>query len=140
MYITENNNGDVYESHWIASSVVVVTRFGQYRFSYFGQDSQQTFSPSGICTDFRGNILVCNGIRGFRPNCSSVHLLDRDGHFLSGLIPPEACPMGPSALIIDDRHSAVVGGQHSHVLMVSQYLQTAPDILRALIDSLLVIH
>ena len=56
MYITENNNGDVYESDWIASSVVVVTRFGQYRFSYFGQDSQQTFSPSRICTpDLRGN-------------------------------------------------------------------------------------
>ena len=79
-------------------------------------------------------------IRGFRLNCSSVHLLDRDDHFLSGLIPPEACPMGPSALIIDDRHSAVVGGQHSHVLMVSQYLQTAPDKLRSLIDSFLVIH
>ena len=105
-----------------------------------GQASQQTFSPSGICTDFRGNILVCNGIRGFGPNYSSVHLLDRDGHFLSVLIPPEACPMDPSALNIDDRHSGIVGGRHSHVLMVSQYLQTAPDILRSLIDSLLVIH
>lgn len=87
-YITENNNGDIVVSTF--STVVVTSRVGVPRFSYTGPQTSQSRSNSspnnfrlqGICTDALSNILVCDA-------CSlacTVHMLDRDGQFLSHLI------------------------------------------------------
>lgn len=122
--ITENINGDICVSDALSYSVVVVTGSGRYRFSYFGQKSQETFTPCGICTDVLGQILVCNDSFSFRPNCSSVHLLDKDGNFLCLLLKPELCPISPSAVCIDDEHNLLLGSRHSSYIVVYKYLQS----------------
>ncbi|XP_062608951.1 uncharacterized protein LOC134270721 [Saccostrea cucullata] len=122
-FITENINGDICASDWRARKVVVVTASGEYRFSYSGQQSQSGFLPHGICTDVLGHILVCNGFLTFDENCSSVHLLDKDGHILSFLLTPEQCPPYPRALCIDDQHNLWVGGRGSSTVSVYKYLQ-----------------
>ncbi|XP_052678007.1 uncharacterized protein LOC128159016 [Crassostrea angulata] len=80
-YITENINGDVCVSDYGKHTVVVEDKSGQHRFSYKGQGS--TFSPYGICTDVFGHILVCDDIS------KTLHLLDKDGRFLSLLLRPQ---------------------------------------------------
>lgn len=122
--ITENINGDICVSDALSYSVVVVTGSGRYRFSYFGQKSQETFTPCGICTDVLGQILVCNDSFSFTPNCSSVHLLDKDGNFLCLLLKPELCPISPSAVCIDDEHNLLLGSRHSSYIVVYKYLQS----------------
>ncbi|XP_061176041.1 uncharacterized protein LOC133184992 [Saccostrea echinata] len=105
-YITENVNGNICSSDSAAKKVVVVTNFGQYRFSYFGHQSQSAFLPYGLSTNVLGNILVCNG---YNLTVSSVHLLDQDGRFLSFLLTPQQCPPYPRALCIDDKHNILIG-------------------------------
>ncbi|XP_062593289.1 uncharacterized protein LOC134254781 [Saccostrea cucullata] len=121
-YITENINGDICTSDTKARQVVVVTASGEYRFSYSGHRSQSGFLPCGICTDVLGHILVCNGFITFKENCSSIHLLDKDGHILSFLLTPEQCPPHPRALCIDDKHNLWVGGWDSSAVYVYRYL------------------
>nr|XP_022308340.1 uncharacterized protein LOC111114343 [Crassostrea virginica] len=87
-YITENNNGDIVVSAF--SIVVVTSRVGVPRFSYTGPHTSQSrqksfpnnFRPQGICTDALSNILVCDACN----MACTVHMLDRDGQFLSYLI------------------------------------------------------
>ncbi|XP_062585847.1 E3 ubiquitin-protein ligase TRIM33-like [Saccostrea cucullata] len=134
-FIVENNNSDICVSDVCARKVVVVTASGEYRFSYSGHHSQSGFRPYGICTDVLGHILVCNGYmyQSCNENCSSVHLLDIDGHFLSFLLTPnhflslllssEQCPLRPCALCIDDHHNLWVGGWESPTVSVYKYLQ-----------------
>ncbi|XP_061171134.1 tripartite motif-containing protein 2-like [Saccostrea echinata] len=79
-YITENHNGDVIVSDfldYIQGAVVVTERGGKYRFSYTGPSSSSRLDPRGICTDAMSHILICDWIT------STVHILDKDGTFLS---------------------------------------------------------
>ncbi|XP_056015295.1 uncharacterized protein LOC125673379 [Ostrea edulis] len=121
-FITENINGDICASDFITHKVVVVTRSGQYRFFYSGHRSQNEFWPFGICTDVLGNILVCNGRLEDFYNCSSVHLLDQDGQFLSLLLTPKHCPPRPRAICVDDQHNLWIGCQNSSTICVYTYL------------------
>jgi hypothetical protein len=121
-YIAENINGDICTSDLIAYRVVVVTRSGQYRFSYSGHRSQTKFWPFGICTDVLGNILVCNGFFEMFDDGSSVHLLGQDGQFLSLLLPPKLCPQRPRALCVDNQHHLWVGCQTNSTVSVYRYL------------------
>ena len=77
-YITENNNGDVVVSD--CDSVVVTSSEGTYGFSYTGPASKSGFFPGVICTDSFSNILVCD------LSTSTVHMLNKDGQFLSVLL------------------------------------------------------
>ncbi|XP_062582404.1 uncharacterized protein LOC134244148 [Saccostrea cucullata] len=79
IYITEKNNGDVIVSDigGYHSAVVVTDSTGRHRFSYRGHPSGSRLSPCGICTDALSHILVCDFIT------STIHMLDKDGHFLS---------------------------------------------------------
>ncbi|XP_062606357.1 uncharacterized protein LOC134268181 [Saccostrea cucullata] len=122
-YITENINGDICTSDSSSGIVVVVTRTGENRFTYFGQKPQYRIWPRGICTDVLGHILVCNGYQTFDENYSSVHLLDINGQFLSFLLTPRQCPSLPRALCIDDQHNLWVGGSKSSTVSVYKYLQ-----------------
>nr|XP_022307957.1 uncharacterized protein LOC111113957 [Crassostrea virginica] len=80
LFITENCNGDVVVSDSQQKAVVVTSREGVHRFSYTGPPSGSKLRPFGICTDALTHILVCDG------NTRKVHLLDRDGQFLSYLL------------------------------------------------------
>ncbi|XP_061186271.1 uncharacterized protein LOC133194306 [Saccostrea echinata] len=75
-YITENLNGDVIVCDFYRA-VVVTKRGGGYRFSYKGPSSELPMTPYGICTDALSNILVCERFT------STIHMIDKDGCFLS---------------------------------------------------------
>ncbi|XP_052681748.1 uncharacterized protein LOC128162550 [Crassostrea angulata] len=81
-YITENNNGDVVVSDYYSGTgaVVVTEHGGRHRFSYTGRPSGSGLEPLGICTDALSHILVCDD------KTITVHMLDKDGHFLSHLL------------------------------------------------------
>ncbi|XP_061195249.1 uncharacterized protein LOC133203489 [Saccostrea echinata] len=120
-YITENINGDICTSD--NGKVVVVTRLGDYRFTYSGHQSQSRFDPYGICTDILGHIIVCNGSDYSNENHSSVHLLDHNGQFISFLLTPDQCPYKPCALCVDDQHNLWVGYWRSSTATVYKYLR-----------------
>ncbi|XP_062578987.1 uncharacterized protein LOC134240898 [Saccostrea cucullata] len=75
-YMSENINGDICIS---TDSVEVFTAGGQKRFSYRGVSGLtfRSFSPSGICTDVLGNILIAD------ENNNVIHILDQNGEFLA---------------------------------------------------------
>lgn len=79
-YITENNNGDVVVSDWARAAVVVTDCRGRYRFSYARNPWGFELAPYGMCTDALSHSLVCD----FQKN--TVHMLDKDGQFLSRLL------------------------------------------------------
>lgn len=76
-YVTENNNGEVVVSD--ETALVVTERGGRYRFSYTGHPSESGLYPCGICSDLLSQILVCDD------KTKSVHMLNKDGQFLSYL-------------------------------------------------------
>ncbi|XP_061171073.1 uncharacterized protein LOC133180616 [Saccostrea echinata] len=126
-FITENNNGDICTSDSRAKKVVVVTKLGEYRFSYSGNESQYRFCPYGICTDVLGHILVCNSHIWYNENCSSIHLLNINGQFLSLLLTSEQYPAYYFTLCIDNQHNFWVGGWNSSTVSVYKYLQNTKN-------------
>ncbi|XP_065928683.1 uncharacterized protein [Magallana gigas] len=77
-YITENNNEDIVVSD--CKNAVVVTTFGGiHLFSYTGHPSGTGVLSQGICTDPMSHILVCDG------RINKIHIIDKDGQFLSHL-------------------------------------------------------
>ncbi|XP_062582405.1 uncharacterized protein LOC134244150 [Saccostrea cucullata] len=97
--ITENRNGDVVVSDIDGDhgSVVVTERGGRHRFSYTGHPRESRFFPLGICTDALSHILVCNFIT------RTIHIIDRDGHFLSMILTRRQGMSGPMCLSYDDK-------------------------------------
>lgn len=83
-YITENNNGDVIVANFHTfnayGAVVVTDKRGNYRFTYTGHPSGSVLLLRVICTDPLSHILICD------ITTSSVHMLDKDGQFLSHLL------------------------------------------------------
>ncbi|XP_062622071.1 uncharacterized protein LOC134283570 [Saccostrea cucullata] len=113
-YITENMNGDICTSDSLLG-VVVVNKFGRYRFLYRVQESK--FRPYGICTDALSQILVCDGYS------NTVHLLDQDGQFLSLLLTPQHGVKNPLTVCVDDANNLYVGQDGTQIVAVYSYLQ-----------------
>nr|XP_034310540.1 uncharacterized protein LOC117684056 [Crassostrea gigas]XP_034310541.1 uncharacterized protein LOC117684056 [Crassostrea gigas]XP_034310543.1 uncharacterized protein LOC117684056 [Crassostrea gigas]XP_034310544.1 uncharacterized protein LOC117684056 [Crassostrea gigas]XP_034310545.1 uncharacterized protein LOC117684056 [Crassostrea gigas] len=106
-YITENNNWDIVVSDcndFESGAVVVTEHGGRHRFSYTGHPSGSRLRPLGICTDALLHILLCDG------DTKTVHMLDKDGQFLSHLL-TESQEMGqPWSLSYDvNTHRLWVG-------------------------------
>jgi hypothetical protein len=118
-HLTENINGDICVSDSIAGQVVVVTRSGQYRFSYPGGHSSVGFYPNGICTDTLGHIIVCNNAFEWS---AIVHLLSEDGQLLRSL-DADQDQSAVSTVCVDDQHNLWVGRQNSDFVSVYRYLK-----------------
>ncbi|XP_052682972.1 uncharacterized protein LOC128163405 [Crassostrea angulata] len=114
-YITENINGDICTSDSLKDAVVVVNKSGKHRFSYTGQAS--VFYPRGMCTDRLRHILVCDTYS------HTVHLLDKDGQFLSLLLTQQQVVKNPYSVCVDDENNLIVGQRYTNTVTVYKYLQ-----------------
>lgn len=114
-YITENINGDVCVSDLDKNAVVVVNKSGQHRFYFTGHGS--VLRPFGICTDILGHILVCD------ININTVHLLDKNGLFLSMLLTSEHNITDPRSAYVDNENNLHVGQNGTNMVTVYKYLQ-----------------
>ena len=112
-YITENINEDICISDCNKRAVVVVNKSGQHRFSYTGRGSP--FLPYGICTDVLGHIIVCDGYS------NTVHLLDRDGGFLSDILSSQQGIGNPVGLCVDGENNIYVGQRETGTVTVYKY-------------------
>ncbi|XP_062576856.1 uncharacterized protein LOC134238751 [Saccostrea cucullata] len=111
LYITENRNGDVIVSdfRYIGVGAVVVTdRRGRHRFSYTRTPSGSRLRPWGICTDALSHILLCDG------NTNTVHIIDKDGNYLTQLDTVQHRIDWPSCLSYDDITRSVWVGSYRH--------------------------
>ncbi|XP_062612814.1 uncharacterized protein LOC134274559 [Saccostrea cucullata] len=120
--ITENKNGDVIVSdcYYFANGAVVVTESGgRHRFSYRGLPSGSGLLPLGICTDALSHILVCDLIT------DTIHMLGRDGHFLSFILTRHQGINKPMGLSYDDKtHLLWVGLRYGEKrLCVYRYIE-----------------
>nr|XP_022288247.1 uncharacterized protein LOC111100549 isoform X1 [Crassostrea virginica] len=120
-YITENNNGDVLVSDHYRGAVVVTSGEGVHRFSYTGPPPSGSglFTPRGICTDVMSHILVSDS------NTYTVHMLDRDGQFLSYVLTRQTPGMDytPWGLSYDvTTHAVWVGSRNNNTMSVCQYI------------------
>lgn len=112
-YITENNNGDVVVSDLDWSGAVVVTdRRGVHLFTYTGHPSGTEIRPHGICTDALSRILVCDTIS------ESVHMLDRNGHFISFFLAKSEDIIEPCSLSFDSKTNRVWVGSYTDKVFV----------------------
>nr|XP_022342524.1 uncharacterized protein LOC111136165 [Crassostrea virginica] len=112
-YITENINGDICTSDYEKQAVVVVNKSGEHRFSYTGQG--RMLRPWGICTDVLGHILVCD------VTSSGVHLLNKDGKFISFILSSLQGIHGPRCVCADDKNNIYLGQHHTRTVTVYNY-------------------
>nr|XP_022287961.1 uncharacterized protein LOC111100406 isoform X3 [Crassostrea virginica] len=119
-YITENNNGDVLVSDPFRRAVVVTSGEGVHRFSYTGPPSGSELVPGGICTDVMSHILVSDHYT------DTVHMLDRDGQFLSYVLTYRQTPgmyYIPWGLSYDvTTHAVWVGSEWNNTMSVCQHI------------------
>ncbi|XP_062613386.1 uncharacterized protein LOC134275162 [Saccostrea cucullata] len=127
-FIIENKNGDIWVSDGEGLAVVVMDKYGGYRFNYRGQH-QFEFYPLGICTNILGQVLVCDAFN------DNVHLLDQDGHFLRFLLTKEHGLRRPTALCVDDKHNLYVGEWNSNTITVYKYLQETEESKSSIVES-----
>ncbi|XP_062611194.1 uncharacterized protein LOC134273041 [Saccostrea cucullata] len=98
IFLTENRNGDVIVSYYLRHAVVVTDSTGRrHRFTYKGHPSGSELWPCRICTDTLLHIMVCDFAT------STIHMIDRDGHFLSLILTRQQGINGPMGLSYDDR-------------------------------------
>lgn len=115
--ITDNNNGDFVVSDSLRKAVVVTKYGGKHRFSYTGHPLALEFRPSRICTDALSHILVCDVLT------KSIHLIDKDGQFLSYLlVKPEGLLDYPSCLSYDDNNHLLWVGSSGNNICVYRYM------------------
>lgn len=113
-FITENNNGDVVVSD--SCAVIVTNREGGHRFSYLGHPSGSGLDPCGICTDALSQILVSDH------KTESVHMLNKDGQFLSYLPMRSSGIFPPCSLSYDvNNHNLWVGSWYNNTVFIFGY-------------------
>ncbi|XP_062606121.1 uncharacterized protein LOC134267930 [Saccostrea cucullata] len=111
-YITENRNGDVIVSD-VNRGVVVTDSKGRHRFSYRGPPSGSGLRPLGICTDALSHILVCDD------NTHTVHIIDKDGNYLTELDTEQHGINRPWSLSYDDiTRSVWVGSDYNNTVNI----------------------
>lgn len=120
LFLSVNTNGDI----WIADNydchVLAYNDEGDTLSSYDGshEGSPKHFSPTGICNDLLGHVLVCNCHR-LNP---SVHLLDKNGQFLKMVVCNREDVKEPWGLYVDDKGKLYLGQKNCCVIKVFRYL------------------
>lgn len=100
--IIENNNGDVVVSCY--DFVVVHNSVGQPRFTYKGHPSGSELLPLGICTNALSHILIGDD------KTDRIHIIDKDGQFLSHLLVKPSRLFKPHCLSYDvSSHCIYIG-------------------------------
>lgn len=118
-FVTENINGDIVLSCFGDDKgyVVINDCKGKHRFSYTRHSSGSELWPRGICTDPLSNILVCD----IRSN--SVHMMDKNGMFLSHLLIRPPGVFIPHSLSYDMKtHHLWVGSHEKNKVFVYRYI------------------
>lgn len=122
LFLSVNTNGDI----WIADNydchVLAYNDEGDELCSYDGSKKgpQQHFSPTGICNDLLGHVLVCNCHR----SNPSVHLLDKNGQFLKMIVCNRKDVIEPWGLCVDDKGKLYLGQKNCSVIKVFRYLNS----------------
>lgn len=107
-YIVENVNGDIclsVETN-LSNAVIVIRPNGDHRFTYEGKGSFfliKPFLPRGICTNALGHILIAD------ENNHGIHVLNKDGGFLTMLTIPGEQQAIPISLCIDRQNNLCIG-------------------------------
>lgn len=115
-FITENRNGDILVSCSL-HALVATDRNGDLRFSYRGNNPKSRLWAHGLCTDVHLHIFVCDLMN------NSVHVIDKDGHFLSFLFIRPLGILQPCSVSYDINTSCLwVGSYHNSSISVYTYL------------------
>ncbi|XP_061165592.1 uncharacterized protein LOC133174491 [Saccostrea echinata] len=118
LLLTENGNGDICVADYGGSAVVVLDSFGELRFKYEGNISNQSkykqFLPMHIAADVnhQGPILIGDS------RYNIVHIIDCDGNFVRYIEHP--CNGG---LSVDTDNNLVVGDRKSGKIQFIKYLE-----------------
>lgn len=116
IYITENNNRDVIVSD-TPGAVVVTNHGGIHRFSYTGHPPGSGLRPCGICTDTFSHILVCDHRN------ESIHIINKDGHFLSHLLTKSQGLTKPWSMCYDvNRQILIIGSINNNKVYFYKYI------------------
>lgn len=90
---------------------------GGYRFTYTGHPAASNLSPHGICTDALSHILVCDYAS------ATVHMLDKNGHFVSHIVSVTEEMFRPHSLSYDiNTHHLWVGSELNNNVWVYRYI------------------
>lgn len=119
LYLCENDNTDVCISDNYACLVKVFDKQGKKRFAYDGCPLHRDFSPTGICTNNVGHVLVCNQHK----SNPSVHLLDRDARFLSVILNDRHAIKDPWGLCVNDKGKLYLGQNNCNVIKVFKFFE-----------------
>lgn len=119
LYLCENINADICISDSFECLVIVFDKQGKQRFSYNGRPLHEDFSPTGICNDYVGHVLVCNQHK----SNPSVHLLDKDGRFLSVILHDRHDIKDPWGLCVSDKGKLYLGQNNCNVIKVFPFLE-----------------
>ncbi|XP_062574104.1 uncharacterized protein LOC134235944 [Saccostrea cucullata] len=121
IYIKENQNRDIVVSDtrgYRGGAVVVTDGLGNHRFTYKRHPSGRILDRRGICTDALSHILVCD------VNTQRIHVLDKDGQFLSVLPSKKFGIANPYSLTYDiENHLLWIGARFSDILYICRHIK-----------------
>lgn len=116
LFLSENTDKNI----WIADNFDCRVRAyndeGKELYSYDGsyEGSSQYFSPTGICNDLLGYVIVCNCHR----SNPSVHLLNKIGEFLKMIVSDREDVKEPWGLCADDDGNLYIGQKYCNMIKV----------------------
>ncbi|OWF54863.1 E3 ubiquitin-protein ligase TRIM71-like [Mizuhopecten yessoensis] len=119
--VQENINGDICvtdKTSMGSGRVVVLDRLGNLRFVYDGRSvsaGERPFSPCGIVCDSYGRLLITD------TNNHCIHVVDKNGQFVSFLLRKEDGITCPTSLALDGEGQLWVGNENGQ-MKVYQYL------------------
>lgn len=115
-FLSVNINGNICVSDQLDSKVRAFDEEGKKLYTYKGRPLHD-FSPTGICNDFLGNVLVCN------ESYPSVHMLDMKGDFITMIIHDIKDVKDPWGLCADDNGKLFIGQKNCGMIKVFKYLK-----------------
>ncbi|XP_078322982.1 uncharacterized protein LOC144622232 [Crassostrea virginica] len=113
-YITENVNGDIIVTDFKKRIVIVVGRLGKLRYTYSGKNN--VLYALSVATDPIGHVYITDS------NSNKIHMLDRDGLFLS-YISPEGEIKRPRSLCMIGDGEIIVGEQNTGLAKRIKFLE-----------------